>query len=193
MTEATLYGAKILLNGLGDTAQIGTGARLCGPTLLTETRPSMRITCADIFAPVASIISMDSTADAARLHSECRYRLTAAIFGPTRQAQNLAAQLDCGTVLLNDIIVSTADPRVSFGGRGLSGFGVTRGIDGLLEMTAPQTIIRNRSQNKLPYQPVTSAHAPFFAATIRLFHGGWKQLPSSLRAVARAGRKLKVQ
>ncbi|MGC8549519.1 MAG: aldehyde dehydrogenase family protein [Acidobacteriaceae bacterium] len=193
MTEATLYGAKILRNGLGDPAQTGTGTRLCSPTLLTEARPSMRITCADIFAPVASIIPMDSPSDAARLHSECRYRLTAAIFGPTRQAENLAAQLDCGTILLNDVIVSTADPRVCFGGRALSGFGVTRGPEGLLEMTAPQTVIRNRSRNPLPYQPVTPAHAPFFAAGIRLFHGGWKRLPSSLRAVVRAARKRKAQ
>ena len=193
LTEATLYGAKILLNGFGDSAQTGTGARLCSPTLLTEAKPSMRITCADTFAPVASILPMDSPEDAARLHCECRYRLTAAIFGPARQARQLAAQLDCGTVLLNDVIVSTADPRVPFGGLGLSGFGVTRGAEGLLEMTAPQTVIRNRSRNLLPYQPVTQAHAPFFAATIRLFHGGWKHLPSSLRAIVQAARKLKVQ
>jgi aldehyde dehydrogenase (NAD+) len=193
ITESTLYGAKILLNGLTNTAQAGTGARLCGPTLLTEARPSMRITCADIFAPVTSILPMDSPADAARLHSECHYRLTAAIFGPARQAQQLAAEVDCGTVLINDLIVSTADPRVSFGGHGLSGFGVTRGPEGLLEMTSPQTIIRNRSRNTLPYQPVTPAHAPFFAATIRLFHGGWKHLPSSLLAVMKAARKLKDQ
>jgi aldehyde dehydrogenase (NAD+) len=193
ITEATLYGAKILLNGFTDSAQTSSGARLCGPTLLTEARPSMRITCTDIFAPVASILPMDSPADAARLHSECRYRLTAAIFGPQRQARQLAAQLDCGTVLINDVIVSTADPRVSFGGRGRSGFGLTRGPEGLLEMTALQTIIRNRSRNSLPYQPVTPAHAPFFAATIRLFHSGWKHLPSSLRAVVQAARRLKVQ
>jgi len=192
ITEATLYGAKILLNGFGDFTQTSSGAHLCGPTLLTEARPSMRITCTDIFAPVASILPIDSPSDAARLHAECRYRLTAAIFGPNRQAEELAAHLDCGTVLLNDVIVSTADPRVSFGGRGLSGFGVTRGPEGLLEMTALQTVIRNRSRNILPYQPVTPAHAPFFAATIRLFHGGWKHLPSSLRAVVQAARKLKV-
>jgi aldehyde dehydrogenase (NAD+) len=191
ITEATLYGAKVIVHGFADSPQPATGTRLCGPTLLTEAKTSMRITCTDLFAPVASILVLDSLADAPRLHAECRYRLTAAIFGPARLAVQLAAQLDCGTVLLNDLIVSTADPRVSFGGHGRSGFGVTRGAEGLLEMTAIQTLIRNRSRNKLPYQPVTPAHAPFFAAAIRLLHGGLRSLPFSMRVMLSAAGKLK--
>lgn len=191
ITEATLYGANVVLNGFADAPQLGTGMRLCGPTLIAKAKPSMRITCSDIFAPVASLIPFDSPGDAVGMHAECRYRLSAAIFGPSRQAEQLAAQLDCGTVLLNDVIASTADPRVSFGGRGLSGFGVTRGPEGLLEMTTVQFVIRNRSRNKLPYQPVTPAHAPLFDAAIRTLHGGWRHLPGSITALIRAAGKLK--
>lgn len=191
ITEATLYGAKVLVHGFADTPQPAADTRLCRPTLLTEAKTSMRITCTDIFAPVATILVLDSPADAPRLFAECRYRLTAAIFGPDRQARKLAAQLDCGTVLLNDLIVSTADPRVSFGGRGLSGFGVTRGREGLLEMTVVQTIIRNRSRSKLQYQAVTPAHALFFDAAIRLFHGGLRRLPAAVGALVNAAGKLK--
>lgn len=193
ITEATLYGAKVSVNGFADTPQPGSGMRLCGPVLLAEAKPSMRITCTDIFAPVASLIPFPSLSDAAGMHAECRYRLTAAIFGPARDAEHLAAQLDCGTVILNDLIVSTADPRVSFGGRGLSGFGVTRGPEGLLEMTAVQTVIRNRSSDKTPYQPLKPTHAPLFAAAIRLLHGGWRQLPAGIAALLRAAGKLKDQ
>ena len=49
----------------------------------------------------------------------------------------MADQLVVGSVTINDLIVPTADPRVSFGGRGESGFGVTRGEQGLLAMTVP--------------------------------------------------------
>lgn len=192
ITEATLYGAKIMLNGFADTPQPDSGKRLCGPVLLAEAKPSMRITCTDVFAPLASLIPFDSPMDAAGMHSECRYRLTAAIFGPPREAGQLAAQLDCGTVILNDVIVTTADPRVSFGGRGLSGFGVTRGPQGLIEMTAIQTVIRNRSTNKTPYQPLATSHAPLFDAAIQLLHGGWWHSPRSIAALLRASYRLKI-
>ncbi|MBL6724757.1 MAG: aldehyde dehydrogenase family protein, partial [Rubripirellula sp.] len=51
---------------------------------------------------------------------------------------SIADQLLVGSVTINDLIVPTADPRVPFGGRGESGFGVTRGEEGLLEMTVPK-------------------------------------------------------
>ena len=108
--EATLYGASVLLNGAGEDA----GLRA---TLLHRTTPEMRITQTDIFAPVASLMEFDTLEHAAAAHAECRYALTAAIFGPPREAEALAARLQCGTVLVNDLIVGTADPRVSFGGR----------------------------------------------------------------------------
>jgi aldehyde dehydrogenase (NAD+) len=192
ITEATLYGAKVLLNGLTESPPHGVNAvRACGPVLLSEARPNMRITCTDIFAPVASILPLDSLSEAAMLHAECSYRLTASVFGPEIQARQLAAQLECGTVLINDMIVSTADPRASFGGHGRSGFGATRGAQGLLEMTVLQTVIRNRSRTKLTYQPTNTTHEAFFATIIRLFHGGWRHLPARLNAVARAARRIR--
>lgn len=193
IAEATLYGAKVLLNGIADLPQGSVEAtRACGPVLLNDARPNMRITCTDIFAPVASILPLESLSEAALFHSECRYRLTASIFGPEREARQLAAQLDCGTVLFDDLIVSTADPRASFGGRDYSGFGATRGTEGLLEMTALQTLIRNRSKNKIAYQPTNATHEAFFAATIQLFHGGWRQMATRLGAVARTARRIKT-
>ena len=52
----------------------------------------------------------------------------------------MARRVRAGSVCVNDLIVPTADPRLPFGGRGRSGFGVTRGAEGLLEMTVPKAI-----------------------------------------------------
>ena len=41
---------------------------------------------------------------------------------------------------INDLIVPTADPRLPFGGRGESGYGVTRGAEGLLDLTAVKAV-----------------------------------------------------
>ncbi len=190
MQEATLFGAKLVMDGTRDPRP-ASGHPRCGPTLLTQVTPAMSIACIDIFAPVVSILPFASIEAAVEMHRACRYQLTAAIFGPERMATALAAELNCGTVLINDVIVSTADPRAAFGGRGKSGFGVTRGREGLLEMTAVQTVIRNRSRSNLMYRPVADSDAPLFAAWIRLCHGGWRAWPSGMRALIAAGSKWK--
>ncbi len=75
------------------------------------------------------------------MDSRCPYALGASIFTahPVRGAQ-LAGQLRAGSVAINDVIVPTAHPATPFGGRRESGWGVTQGAEGLLEMTIPQVV-----------------------------------------------------
>ena len=73
------------------------------------------------------IIPVDSVEEAIERSQECGYGLGASIFGSPAEAVKVAARVRAGVVVVNDMIVPTADPRVPFGGRGKSGFGVTRG------------------------------------------------------------------
>ena len=76
-----------------------------------------------------------------------RHGLGAAIFSRDEAAaQTFAQRLKTGFVTINDIIVPTADPRFPFGGVRGSGFGVTRGAEGLLEMTYPHCIALRRGR-----------------------------------------------
>ncbi len=158
--------------------------------VITGATPEMRIAQSDIFAPVLCIFDVPDTDAAIAAHAPCPYALTAAIFGPEPEARALASRLPVGTVLINDLIVATADPRVSFGGRKSSGFGVTRGREGLLEMTALKTIVAQRSRDLRAYRPTTPDHQPFFAAYLEAVHGGswlarWNGLRRFLRSAAR--------
>jgi aldehyde dehydrogenase (NAD+) len=94
----------------------------------------------DVFAPVLTVIDIEGEAGMLATLEACPFGLTTSIFGDEGEARRLAAKLSVGTVLVNDLIVPTADPRVPFGGRRQSGFGVTRGMEGLLEMTAVKTV-----------------------------------------------------
>jgi aldehyde dehydrogenase (NAD+) len=160
--------------------------------LVNAATAEMRITQADVFAPVLSVFHVADVDAAMAAHALCPYALTAAIFGPERPAQALASRVPVGTVLINDLIVSTADPRISFGGRKASGFGATRGREGLLEMTALKTIVAQRSRDQRAYRPTTPNHQPFFAAYVEAVHGGgwrarWNGMRRLLRAAARLG------
>jgi aldehyde dehydrogenase (NAD+) len=70
--------------------------------------------------------------------------LAASVFGDPVWARRVAEKLNVGHVSINDLIFPTADPRVPFGGCGSSGFGVTRGAEGLLAMTRPKVLARHR-------------------------------------------------
>ena len=108
------------------------------------------------------------------LYAQCSYGLTVAIFcarDKEKKARMLGEMLDAGTLLINDIIAPTADPRVPFGGRGASGYGVTRGAEGLLEMTAVRTVLIRRGGVMLHLDPTTDKDAPMFSGMIRLMHG----------------------
>jgi aldehyde dehydrogenase (NAD+) len=182
MFDAENLGARFELNGFAAATRVEGGGSLLYPTLVTQARAEMRIAQTDIFAPVLSILEVGDEEEAIAANHRCPYALTAAVFGPEKQARLLALRIPAGTILLNDIIVSTADPRASFGGRKRSGFGATRGREGLLEMTTVKTIQTQRAKDVRAYAPHTSHHFDFFSGYIRAAHGGgWRERWSGLR------------
>ncbi len=80
------------------------------------------------------------------------FALGAAIWGPEADAQAIARRLRAGCVVINDLILPTADPRLPFGGAASSGHGTTRGAEGLLALTRPQAIVARRRPFVLPWR-----------------------------------------
>jgi len=76
-----------------------------------------------------------------------------------------------GSVTINDIIAPTVDSRVPFGGRGASGYGVTRGAEGLLEMTAIKVVMVRRGRMMWHLDKTSEADTAMFAEMIRVVHG----------------------
>jgi delta 1-pyrroline-5-carboxylate dehydrogenase len=99
------------------------------------------------------------------------YALGASVFGPEEPARRLAVRIRAGAVTINDLIVPTADPRLPFGGRGQSGYGVTRGAAGLLELTCVKTVSLRRGHLRPHYQPTTTADDTVFRQYLRAAHG----------------------
>lgn len=156
------------------------------PLLVENACPEMAIAARDIFAPVLSLLEAPSVLDMPTIVNSCPYALAGAIFGNLREAQSLANQLHVGTVVLNDLIAPTADPRIPFGGRGRSGFGATRGAEGLLEMTATRSVLARRKGIARHYAPLRAGQASIVAGLIGFLHGG--TLPARLKALRGLGR-----
>jgi acyl-CoA reductase-like NAD-dependent aldehyde dehydrogenase len=180
--DARRLGGSLLMDGSVEELRFA---------VISRATPDMRVAQSDIFAPVLSIFDVPDTDAAIAAHAPCPYALTAAIFGPEAEARALALRLPVGTVLINDLIVATADPRISFGGRKASGFGITRGREGLLEMTALKTVVAQHSRDLRAYRPTTPDHEPFFAAYLEAVHSGsWRARWHGLRRLLRVASKL---
>jgi acyl-CoA reductase-like NAD-dependent aldehyde dehydrogenase len=147
--ERAEYAARLVAEAVAQGARVVAGRAepddISSPVILGDATPQMRLLQEDVFAPVLSIVPVESTEAALRADEHCPYALGASVFGGRRAAARLAERIRAGCVVVNDIVVPTADPRVAFGGRDRSGFGVTRGAEGLLEMTAVKSVVVQRS------------------------------------------------
>jgi acyl-CoA reductase-like NAD-dependent aldehyde dehydrogenase len=140
------------------------------PILVTEVKPGMRLAQADLFAPVLSVIDVSSEAEVLAAQEACPFALTASVFGDEVEAKRMASALNVGNVLINDIIVSTVDPRIPFGGRKESGYGATRGTEGLLEMTVAKVVSVQRSKSVRSYEGTGDQHRELFDGVILASH-----------------------
>jgi len=181
--DSQVRGAELLLAGTDDADQ-------SPPVVLTDTRPGMDLLRADLFAPVTSIVPVDSVEDALLANTACPYALGASIFGPDDQARALAEKVDAGCVVINDLIAPTADPRVPFGGRKQSGFGMTRGAAGLEAMTQLKAVIHQRGKWLPHLDESTPLDMEMLTELLRATHGkGWRQRLSSGWSLMKTARQ----
>ena len=145
---------------------------LMTPLVLGNVLPDSEIAQADVFAPVISQLVVDRIEQAVPIVNQCRYRLAASVFGSQADASTIGDQLMVGSVTINDLIVPTADPRVPFGGQGESGFGVTRGEEGLRSMTLP--VLKSRRRGAFIPHLVFNREkdSSLLLSVIQLQHGG---------------------
>lgn len=170
------HGAHFIAGGLAGEQTI----RL--PAVLGGVMPAARFLREDVFAPVSVVITVADDHEAVLRTNDCPYGLGASIFSRDETAaRNLAARLRVGVVTINDLLLPTADARLPFGGRGRSGFGSTRGAEGLLELTVPKVVTISRAKKRFAFEPPHPDDADLFQAYLNAAHQ--RSLLSRLKAV----------
>ncbi len=177
--EALAAGVHFIAGGLHDDGSVLT------PVVLGGATPGHRLLQEDVFAPVLVVVTVASDDEAVTRANDCPFALAASIFTRDQSAaRQLAARLNAGVVSINDLIVPTADAHLPFGGRKRSGFGVTRGAEGLMELTVPKVITVTQSKFRPAFDPPHPKDEAMFQAYLELTHG------RSLRNRARAALAL---
>ncbi|MBV8142452.1 MAG: aldehyde dehydrogenase family protein [Verrucomicrobia bacterium] len=121
-------------------------------------------------------VSDESAAVAGAMRSN--FALGVSIFSrDVARARTFAARIKSGFVLINDLIVPTADPRMPFGGSKASGFGVTRGDEGLREMTFPHVVAIRQGKSRPHFEELVTDPGWLFSSYILAAHGeGWRRI-----------------
>jgi acyl-CoA reductase-like NAD-dependent aldehyde dehydrogenase len=179
--EATSRGAKLLADTNGNQEN---GFH---PAVLMDVAPDMTICRKDSFAPIMAVIPFDRLDDAVSTSLQCDYNLGASVFtAEPRRAYAVADELRVGMVTVNDVIAPTAHPATPFGGTKLSGWGVTQGAEGLLEMTVPQVVSLRKGKFRPHYDPPGSTKMTSektLSALLQWSHGAtwWQRLKGFFR------------
>jgi acyl-CoA reductase-like NAD-dependent aldehyde dehydrogenase len=164
------------------------GGRTCIAPRRVLAAPTGTLDLRDRMPAGIEFVFVNSDDDALRLAGKSPYALGATVFGREPAASAFARRVRAGVVVVNDMIAPTADPRLAFGGRGRSGFGVTRGAEGLLEMTMIKSIVTRRGPWRPHLEPKQSGDAALFCAYIEVAHG--RGLTQKLGAAVRLLRAI---
>ena len=112
--EAQQGGARVLVGG--DRA----GAVLA-PTVITGTKPEMRVSCEEVFAPIVVVEPYDNFSDAIAAVNRSTYGLQAGIFTyDSRNIYEACETLEVGAVIVNDAPTFRMD-QMPYGGTKDSG------------------------------------------------------------------------
>lgn len=157
------------------------------PVVLAGVSPRARLLSEDVFAPVLAIVTVADDHEALLRANDCPFALAASVFTRDEVAgRALAGRINAGVVTINDLILPTADARLPFGGHKRSGFGVTRGAEGLLELTRPKVVTVSRSRFRPAFDAPGAGDEVLLEAYLNLTQGrGFKSRCRSLLLLIR--------
>ena len=114
--DAVKEGARCLTGGRRE-------GRMLYPTVLTDTRPEMKVMCQEAFAPLVSIVVYRSFDEALRLLDDSPYGLQAGIYTKDiGKAFEAVKRIDVGGLMVNDTSIFRVD-QMPYGGNRMSGIG----------------------------------------------------------------------
>jgi RHH-type proline utilization regulon transcriptional repressor/proline dehydrogenase/delta 1-pyrroline-5-carboxylate dehydrogenase len=115
------------------------------PTIFTDVKPDMRLSCEEIFGPVLSVIRVRDLDEAIRVANDTDYALTAGFFSRSpANIERVKAELVAGNVYINRSCTGAVVGRHPFGGFKMSGGGTKAGGgDYLLQFLVPRVVTEN--------------------------------------------------
>jgi succinate-semialdehyde dehydrogenase/glutarate-semialdehyde dehydrogenase len=176
LADAVARGARILCGG---KPREDLGPCFFEPAVVTDVNHSMLLMREETFGPVLAICAVKSVEDAVRLANDSAFGLAASVWTrDPRVGKAIAARLDCGAVMVNDVLSYFGICEAPHGGRGASGWGRTHGRHGFMEMVQVKYVDVDRMPRRpktwwFGYSEQVAAAADHF---VQMLHApGWRE------------------
>ena len=186
LDDALARGASIAAQGSATT-----GGDFFPPTLLVNVAGGMGVLREETFGPLLPVLRVRDADEAVRIANASPFGLSASIWSrDLARARRIAARLEVGSVVINDVAVAAGIAEVPHGGVKESGWGNSHGAMGLLECVRTKAVITDwfagwRQAWWFGYGP---AHARDLDGFLSFWHG--RALGDRLRGAWQAVRLL---
>src|SRR5437867_1760620 len=170
VSDAVTKGAKVLLGGRRMEKLPGY---FFEPTILTNVNRSMRLMQEETFGPVLPIAVVKDEAEAVRQANDSSFGLLASVWtSDTRRGQQIATQIEAGTIIINDVLYTHGAAETPWFGIKQSGTGVTHSKHGLREFARMKHINWDRLPLKtnLWWFPYSEQRRRQFKLLLKLLH-----------------------
>lgn len=142
VSDAIVRGATVLCGGDRNRE---LGGYYFQPTVLTDVDHSFSIMRDETFGPVLPLMTFKTEEEAIRLANDSPYGLTASVWTTDiARGKRMAAQLQAGTIMINECAYTHALPQTPWGGVKQSGVGRTHSKWGLMELVELEHVHVNR-------------------------------------------------
>jgi acyl-CoA reductase-like NAD-dependent aldehyde dehydrogenase len=146
------------------------------PTILAGCDHSMTVMKGEIFGPIVPFMRVASDEEATRLANDSHLGLNAYVFSRSRgRARRIAARIEAGSVVINDVLSNYATVEAPFGGIKQSGFGRVHGVEGLRDMCHRKHVSFGHlaGPSRDPYwYPYTAKSFHWLQRGVKLLFGG---------------------
>lgn len=135
VADAIAQGAVVATGG----HRIGDKGYFYAPTILTDINKGMSAYAEELFGPVASVIRVADADEAVAVANDTSFGLGASVWtSDVARAETMARDIRAGSVFINGFVKS--DPRLPFGGTGVSGYGRELALFGMQEFLNIKTV-----------------------------------------------------
>jgi len=172
VNDALARGAK-LITGLPPEQWDFSRGLFIPPMVLVNVTPEMKIMREETFGPVLPVMPFDEIDEAIRLANDSSFGLNASVWSrDLKKAHRIARELVSGNVVINDVIISVANPYLPFGGVKESGIGRYHGEIGLQAFCHERAVVvsRGRRKSELNWYPYRGK-LELFKKMVRLLYG----------------------
>jgi acyl-CoA reductase-like NAD-dependent aldehyde dehydrogenase len=169
--DAVARGARVLAGGRRNP---GSKGLYFEPTVLVDVDHDMAIMREETFGPTLPIMRVRDEDEALRLANDTPYGLNANVWTrDKRKGVELAKQIQAGSAVVNDCMLTYGITESPFGGRKDSGIGQVNGEIGLRSYCYAQSIAVDRfgARNEFLWFPYTARKAKLLRRMMRLLWG----------------------